>query len=1355
MSVELAGITLNRIHSISTLERADFVSHRVPGLEGNLVQNMGRDSVVLQIEGIFYGPNAQEDLEGLRDAYKAREPVDFLADIVGQAYFSQVVLNRFEVFQRAAEPEQFSYALTLAEYVPPPEPESSLGLDVPGIDAAIELEALDFMDMLQLPDLLSVPEFGDPTPPLRAILDGIGGVLGGLAAPADELSGLYGSGGAARVATSRNARAAEAPPAQDSLSGQLNTEVDDGNILQLIENQVTRLLSAGETVGDAQNQSASGIGALRNLATNILPPNLNRNDLLEQGFSSIRNLLPTDVSQALGGLDGQIDNFFGGLQTNLVGELGGILDNFSALRGLGLGMGGSLLQETGTRLPTPVPGATAARRDVQAVVSEIETLLDLLPNPLNVQSLLELVLEQLQRLPRERIPLQNLPVFDELRDKLETTLHWLAADGPGVSAHLAQSTQRLATYIRTTFYNNTLTPIRGRLEALPAAVNLGDLQTQLTATTSGINALAMRVRSGSIAGSREDIIALAAQIGSLHTGCTAIKTHWMDGDGRTLARELSVLDERLEEQMADLLLLSAPSTDLALVGLAALPFNQLMEAAGIEDFIGGIRSLFDTVANLVEMLNIDAIGATVSGVIDEATGAIEGFQNMLVNITVEFTLLSNRVEQGIEDLNIAGIVAELRGILEQFEHTIVQGINDLFRPIRDFLEEVFEQINGFVAGFDPALVIDAVLDLIRVLTDLLSNPTLLDTIARLKNALEDVNGELAGFSFRPVTDAVVTGIDVVKGVFEVAGGLPLPDSVVQKVSDVLKGLPDGADMHKLSDTINEGLEDIVEEGAKPALLAIKDKPAEFIEEVKKYSPDRYLGAHISAPYQAFLNQLEGFKPSALMQPVTEELNKALDELRRVADPTKLFAPLQEPYNTLYRALDDLDPQALVQPLQEKLIEGIQALTSRLPLDAADEAFAQVDSIAREVGKAVEEAGRVRDALAMIDARISVLSDAEAQTLQLGDDITNKLNGVSDFTPIAAAFGALEATIADMEGPILKTYLFQPLDQTIAQLEALDAQNRLIALVQAQRGFPLSQLNSLDASDEKTALLALLNGFNPMDDLFTGTLGGLQDRQTMLREARTRMATFFPQWQTRYFQPGGPLNHFRHGNLTLPELKTLLADTVREQLTRYIAPVFKAVGQVQALLAALLESIVDLMQRLEAQVNGLLSITEALDHLRSAIHGLVDQLEALDIMFIAREIQDVFDAVKAQLEALNPETIGNLLKTTFDHLLDALNPATLLGLSVLDGKHGQLVALLRERDPGKLLTDAVQPEFDKVLDFLRLFDISEIITVFLQNIEALQTQLATELDRTVTAYDSMIQAIPDRFDGQIGASFSVG
>jgi hypothetical protein len=172
MPIELAGIQLNRIHKIQTLEQGKLVYHQIPGMQGNMVQNLGRESVRLQVRGIFYGANAKKDLEALRKIYKQREPVDFLADVVGQAYFSQVILERFEVVQSAQEPDQFSYILVIAEYIPPSETKTISGAS--RVDAAIQSDAANFITVATLPDALQIgalPEITNPIEPLKGAIN--------------------------------------------------------------------------------------------------------------------------------------------------------------------------------------------------------------------------------------------------------------------------------------------------------------------------------------------------------------------------------------------------------------------------------------------------------------------------------------------------------------------------------------------------------------------------------------------------------------------------------------------------------------------------------------------------------------------------------------------------------------------------------------------------------------------------------------------------------------------------------------------------------------------------------------------------------------------------------------------------------------------------------------------------------------------------------------------------------------------------------------------------------------------------------------------------------------------------------
>ena len=169
MSIELAGIKLNRVHHIQTLEQGSFIYHYIPGLQGNVAQNMGRDSVCLQLQGIFYGPRAQQDLEAMRRVYQQQKSVDFLADIVGQSYFSQVIVDRFEVVQSARDPEQFSYRLTLTEYVKLSYQPANSAM----VDAAIKADAANFLVIATLPDLLqmgALPEVTNPIAPLTGAI---------------------------------------------------------------------------------------------------------------------------------------------------------------------------------------------------------------------------------------------------------------------------------------------------------------------------------------------------------------------------------------------------------------------------------------------------------------------------------------------------------------------------------------------------------------------------------------------------------------------------------------------------------------------------------------------------------------------------------------------------------------------------------------------------------------------------------------------------------------------------------------------------------------------------------------------------------------------------------------------------------------------------------------------------------------------------------------------------------------------------------------------------------------------------------------------------------------------------------
>ncbi|MCA0350518.1 MAG: hypothetical protein LCH85_00850 [Chloroflexi bacterium] len=170
MALELAGIALQRVHRIQTLEQRAAVYHHVLGMAGDVSQQFGRHSVCLQIEGICYGAEAQTMLDQLRGIYLKQEPVEFIADIVGQGYVAKVTLDQFQVTQQAYEPDQYSYRLQIVEYAAP----SKSKVAAAQVNASIKTQAVQLTTLASLPDALafgSLPEITNPVEPLKTALD--------------------------------------------------------------------------------------------------------------------------------------------------------------------------------------------------------------------------------------------------------------------------------------------------------------------------------------------------------------------------------------------------------------------------------------------------------------------------------------------------------------------------------------------------------------------------------------------------------------------------------------------------------------------------------------------------------------------------------------------------------------------------------------------------------------------------------------------------------------------------------------------------------------------------------------------------------------------------------------------------------------------------------------------------------------------------------------------------------------------------------------------------------------------------------------------------------------------------------
>jgi hypothetical protein len=182
-----------RIESIRTAERRVFAELPVPGRVGSLYQDLNTAPTGIVITGSLYGDEARDEFLGeVRGKFRAGEPLTFVADIVTATELQYVIIEslRFEESSRRADETDFH--IVLRESPPPPPPPDPLGgLDAGLLDQAAGLAdtvtgALDAIDALG-----NIPDFGDPTPPVRGAIDQVRTAVTGLQDAAGLLGGLF------------------------------------------------------------------------------------------------------------------------------------------------------------------------------------------------------------------------------------------------------------------------------------------------------------------------------------------------------------------------------------------------------------------------------------------------------------------------------------------------------------------------------------------------------------------------------------------------------------------------------------------------------------------------------------------------------------------------------------------------------------------------------------------------------------------------------------------------------------------------------------------------------------------------------------------------------------------------------------------------------------------------------------------------------------------------------------------------------------------------------------------------------------------------------------------------------------
>lgn len=191
----IGGWSPPSIERIASFESRRLAVLPVPGLSGDLHQDMGRGALAIEIVGSLATDDTRDQfLKDVREKFLAGDPVDFVADIAKESELERVLIEQLRFEEVANDADMFRYRIVLREYTEPPEPPAP-SLDL-GAELGVDLDDLASLglDALDLPALLgSVPQVPQILEPLKPAASALKDVVAGAAGVLSPLKDLFGA----------------------------------------------------------------------------------------------------------------------------------------------------------------------------------------------------------------------------------------------------------------------------------------------------------------------------------------------------------------------------------------------------------------------------------------------------------------------------------------------------------------------------------------------------------------------------------------------------------------------------------------------------------------------------------------------------------------------------------------------------------------------------------------------------------------------------------------------------------------------------------------------------------------------------------------------------------------------------------------------------------------------------------------------------------------------------------------------------------------------------------------------------------------------------------------------------------
>ncbi|HEY6031068.1 MAG TPA: hypothetical protein VIU44_10910, partial [Gaiellaceae bacterium] len=203
--------------------------------------------------------------------------------------------------------------------------------------------------------------------------------------------------------------------------------------------------------------------------------------------------------------------------------------------------------------------------------------------------------------------------------------------------------------------------------------------------------------------------------------------------------------------------------------------------------------------------------------------------------------------------------------------------------------------------------------------------------------------------------------------------------------------------------------------------------------------------------------------------------------------------------------------------------------------------------------------------------------------------------------------------------------------------------------------------------------------------------------------------------------------------------------VTQRLVEPLAALFSIAEPVGRGVDGVLSQVKRLVTDLDGKLAQLVTGPDSLGGIKDTLEQLVQRLHAVDLGVVAQSLDALTAQVRGKLEALDPANLAAAVSAAFDEVLGALDLPQAIpveDVQKLDDDYAAVVAKVKALDPKALVTDVVKPAYEqKVLPLLDAFDLTPLLQAIVDRLQALETDLGTQIDKVDAAFTQMRSAVP--------------